>query len=72
MTAFSLNLGFFVSGLLFAGLFASPAIGYRWFGLNGVLAFWFAYIVTDLLGRHSQILSPRLVRSAVSGSGTER
>jgi uncharacterized membrane-anchored protein len=50
MTAFSLHLGFFVSGLLFAGLFAIPAIGYRWFGVNGVLAFWFAYIVTRPLG----------------------
>jgi uncharacterized membrane-anchored protein len=50
MTAFSLNLGFFVSGLLFAVLFAIPAIGYRWFGLNGVLSFWSAYIVTRPLG----------------------
>jgi uncharacterized membrane-anchored protein len=50
MTAFSLNLGFFVSGLLFLALFAIPAIGYRWFGLNGVLAFWLAYIVTRPLG----------------------
>ena len=50
MTAFSLNLGFFVSGLLFLALFVIPAIGYRWFGLNGVLAFWFAYIVTRPLG----------------------
>jgi len=50
MTAFSLNLGFFVSGLLFLALFAIPAVGYRWFGLNSVLAFWFAYIVTRPLG----------------------
>ncbi len=50
MTAFSLHLGFFVSGLLFAVLFAIPAIGYRWLGLNGVLAFWAAYIVTRPLG----------------------
>jgi uncharacterized membrane-anchored protein len=50
MTAFSLNLGFFVSGLLFLALFAIPAIGYRWFGMNGVLAFWLAYIVTRPLG----------------------
>ena len=50
MTAFSLNLGFFVSGLLFLALFAIPAIGYRWFGMNGILAFWLAYIVTRPLG----------------------
>lgn len=50
MTAFSLNLGFFVSGLLFLALFLIPAIGFRWFGMNGILAFWFAYIVTRPLG----------------------
>ena len=43
------------------------------FGLNGVLAFWFAYIVTSTLGGLvRRPCSPRTVRSAVSGSGTER
>jgi uncharacterized membrane-anchored protein len=50
MTAFSLHLGFFVSGLLFAALIAVPALGWWRFGLNGVFAFWFAYIVTRPLG----------------------
>jgi uncharacterized membrane-anchored protein len=50
MTAFSLHLGFFVSGLLFVALIAVPAVGWWRFGLNGVFAFWFAYIVTRLLG----------------------
>jgi uncharacterized membrane-anchored protein len=50
MTATTLHLGFFVSGLMFAGLIAIPAIGYRYFGLNEVLAFWIAYVLTRPLG----------------------
>lgn len=50
MTATTLHLGYFVSGVLFAVLFAFPAIGYWLFGLNEVFAFWFAYIMTRPLG----------------------
>jgi uncharacterized membrane-anchored protein len=50
LTAFTLHLGFFVSGVLFAVLIAVPAVAYSWFSLNGVFAFWFAYIVTRPLG----------------------
>jgi uncharacterized membrane-anchored protein len=50
MTAYTLRLGFFSSGLLFAGLIAVPAIAYRWLRLNGVLAFWCAYVLTRPLG----------------------
>jgi uncharacterized membrane-anchored protein len=50
LTAFTLHLGFFVSGVLFAVLIAVPAVGYWWFNLNVVFAFWFAYIVTRPLG----------------------
>lgn len=49
MTAVSFHLGFFASGVLFAVLIAIPAIAYR-FGLNEIVAFWFAYIVTRPLG----------------------
>ena len=42
MTASTLGLGYFTSGLLFAVLFALPAIAYGRFGLNEVSAFWFA------------------------------
>lgn len=49
LTAFTLHLGFFSSGLLFAGVFAVPAVAYR-FGLNPILAFWAAYVVTRPLG----------------------
>ena len=50
MTAATLNLGYFASGVLFAILIAIPAIGYLLFGLNEIVAFWFAYIVTRPLG----------------------
>lgn len=49
-TAVTLGLGYFTSGLVFAGVFAIPAIGYKFFRLNEVFAFWFAYIVTRPLG----------------------
>jgi len=72
MTAFSLNLGFFVSGMLFTALFAIPAIGHRWFGLNGVLAFWLAYIVTRPLGASFADLfaAPRSLGGFGFGYGT--
>ncbi len=50
MTATTLQLGYFASGVLFAVLFALPALGYWLFGLNEIFAFWFAYIVTRPLG----------------------
>ena len=50
MTAATLGLGYFSSGILFAVLFAVPALA-RWrFGLNEILAFWFAYIMTRPFG----------------------
>src|SRR5487761_2703867 len=39
LTAVPLHLGYLTSGLLFAGVIAVPAIGYRWFGWNSVLSF---------------------------------
>jgi uncharacterized membrane-anchored protein len=50
LTATTLNLGFFGSVLLFAAIIAIPAIGWWRFGLNPIVAFWFAYIVTRPLG----------------------
>lgn len=50
MTAVSFRLGFLASGIAFAAVIAVPAIAYRWFGLNEIVAFWFAYIITRPLG----------------------
>lgn len=49
MTAVSFHFGFFASGILFAVLIAIPAVAYR-SGLNEIVAFWWAYIITRPLG----------------------
>lgn len=50
MTAATLGLGYFLSGILFVILFLLPALAYWLFGLNEIFAFWFAYIMTRPLG----------------------
>jgi uncharacterized membrane-anchored protein len=50
LTASTLGLGYLVSGLLFTALILVPALGYRLVGLNAIVAFWFAYILTRPLG----------------------
>ncbi len=50
MTATTLHIGYFGSGLMFLGLIAIPWIGHRYFGLNEVFAFWMAYVLTRPLG----------------------
>jgi len=49
LTATSMNLGFFSSGWIFVAVIAIPLVGWR-FGLNPIVAFWFAYVVTRPLG----------------------
>jgi uncharacterized membrane-anchored protein len=50
LTARTVNLGYLTSGVLFAAVMLIPAIGYRYFRLNGIFAFWFGYVVTRPLG----------------------
>src|SRR6478752_5359201 len=50
LTAVTFGLGFFGSGLMFAAIIAIPALGYWRYGMNSILAFWFAYVVTRPLG----------------------
>jgi len=49
LTAFVVHLGYFWSGVLFAAAIAVPAVGWR-SGLNPVVAFWTAYVLTRPLG----------------------
>jgi uncharacterized membrane-anchored protein len=49
LTATSLHLGFFASGLLFAAAITVPLLAWR-LGLNPVAAFWCAYVLTRPLG----------------------
>jgi uncharacterized membrane-anchored protein len=50
LTAVTLHLGYFDSGLLFVGLIAVPAVGYWGLGWNPIFSFWFAYVATRPLG----------------------
>jgi uncharacterized membrane-anchored protein len=50
LTATEWHLGFLPSGLMFIVLIAVPAVAWWRFGLNSVIAFWFAYVVTRPLG----------------------
>jgi uncharacterized membrane-anchored protein len=50
LTASTLGPGYFPSFVLFAVLFVLPTLGYWLFGLNEIVAFWFAYVVTRPLG----------------------
>jgi uncharacterized membrane-anchored protein len=50
MTATTLHLGYFSSGMLFLVLLAIPALSYWLLGLNEIFAFWFAYIMTRPVG----------------------
>ncbi|MGH7236918.1 MAG: COG4705 family protein [Candidatus Saccharimonadales bacterium] len=48
--AYTAGLGFLSAGIVFAIVFAIPAIGYWLFKWNAIFAFWFAYIMTRPLG----------------------
>ncbi len=50
MTAATFRLGYFPSCVLFAVLFAVPALAYWLLDLNEITAFWWAYIITRPLG----------------------
>ena len=49
-TANTIGIGYFGSILLFAAVIAIPAVGYFRLGMDSILAFWFAYVVTRPLG----------------------
>ena len=49
LTAVTLHWGYLTSGIAFTVLIAVPAVGWR-LGMNPILAFWFAYVVTRPLG----------------------
>jgi uncharacterized membrane-anchored protein len=50
LTAITLHLGYFSSGVLCAALLSLPAVGYWKFGANPTLCFWTAYVLTRPLG----------------------
>ena len=50
LVAVTLHLGYLAAGLLFSAVLLVPAVGYRFFGMNAILAFWFAYVLTRPVG----------------------
>jgi uncharacterized membrane-anchored protein len=50
MTASTMGLGYFTSGVMFGVLFTLPALAYRLFNLNPIVAFWTAYVLTRPFG----------------------
>ena len=50
LVAEKMDIGYWKSGLLFGALIAVVSIAHLRFGLNGVFAFWVAYILTRPLG----------------------
>jgi uncharacterized membrane-anchored protein len=49
-TASVLGLGYLASGIMFFFIILIPAVAWSRFGLNAIVAFWFAYVVTRPLG----------------------
>ncbi|MFK0161069.1 hypothetical protein [Rhizobium sp. NPDC090279] len=50
LVAEQFSLGYLATGFIFGGIIALIAMGYYLFKLNGILAFWLAYIFTRPLG----------------------
>jgi len=50
LLAETINLGYLLSAIIFAGLIAAVAISHFVFKVNAILAFWIAYILTRPLG----------------------
>ncbi len=70
-TATTFHLGYLASGLMFLGLILVPAVGYRRFGWNAILTFWFAYVVTRPIGASfaDYMGKPRIVGGLGWGDG---
>jgi uncharacterized membrane-anchored protein len=50
LTASTFGFGYLLSGVLFIGVIAIPAVGYWRLHWNPILTFWFAYVVTRPIG----------------------
>ena len=71
-TAVSLHLGYLASGIMFFLIILIPAVGWWRFGLNSVVAFWFAYVITRPLGASfaDYFGKPHSLSGAGYGEGT--
>ena len=71
-TAVSLHLGYLASGIMFFLIILIPAVGWWRFGLNSVVAFCFAYVITRPLGASfaDYFGKPHSLSGAGYGEGT--
>ena len=70
LVAETYELGYLTTGFLFGGIIAIIAAGYFFAGLNGILAFWIAYILTRPLGASFGDLLSQPVEYGGLGLGT--
>ncbi|GAC1390127.1 MAG: membrane protein [Vulcanimicrobiaceae bacterium] len=70
LAAESSGLGYAYSALMFAGAIGITALLHYVFKINGVLAFWIAYILTRPLGASTGDLLSRTVEDGGLGFGT--
>lgn len=66
----SLHLGYPLSAVIFAAAIAATAFAYSVFKIDGVLAFWIAYILTRPLGASIGDLLSQPVKNGGLGLGT--
>lgn len=72
LTALTMHLGFLPSTILFAVVIAIPAVAWRWWRMNSVFAFWFAYVITRPLGASiaDWLGKPKRITGLGFGDGT--
>lgn len=70
LVAESFDMGYLTSGLLFGGVIALIALAYYLLHLDGILAFWLAYILTRPLGASFGDLLSQPVEQGGLGFGT--
>jgi uncharacterized membrane-anchored protein len=66
----ALKLGYLEAAIIFGAAIAAIAIGHFYFGMNGVLAFWLAYILTRPLGASIGDLLSQPTKNRGYGLGT--
>lgn len=69
LTAYSFNLGFLSSGVLFLILFTIPGLAHWLLRLNGIVAFWWAYILTRPVGAEFADWTGKAVKDGGLGIG---
>jgi uncharacterized membrane-anchored protein len=70
LLAEGLHLGYAVSALLFGAVITAIAIGYYRFGMDAVLTFWLAYVLTRPLGASLGDLLSQPIKNGGLGFGT--